>query len=79
MIAQRSGHGADEAGEMAIVIARRKFIVALSGAAVAWPLTALAQQPKRVRRIGMLMTLTADDPEGPARLAVFVQGLEEAG
>jgi hypothetical protein len=37
-----------------------------------------AQQPKRVRRIGMLMTLTADDPEGRARLA-FVQGLEEAG
>jgi putative ABC transport system substrate-binding protein len=79
MIAQRSGHGADEAGEMAIDIARRKFIVALSGAAVAWPLAARAQQPKRVRRIGMLMTLTADDPEGRARLALFVQGLEEAG
>jgi hypothetical protein len=38
-----------------------------------------AQQPKWVRRIGMLMTLTADDPEGRARLAMFVQGLEEAG
>jgi hypothetical protein len=39
----------------------------------------VAQQPKRVRRIGRLMTLTADDPEGRARLALFVQGLEEAG
>ena len=39
----------------------------------------IAQQPKRVRRIGMLRTLTADDPEGRARLALFVQGLEEAG
>jgi hypothetical protein len=33
----------------------------------------IAQQPKRVRRIGMLMILTADDPEGRARLALFVQ------
>jgi hypothetical protein len=39
----------------------------------------IAQQPKRVRRIGMLMISTADDPEGRARLAPFVQGLEEAG
>ena len=38
-----------------------------------------AHQPKRVRRFGMLMSLAADDSEGRARLALFVQGLEEAG
>ena len=58
---------------------RREFLGVLGGAAAAWPVVARAQQPDRMRRIGMLMTLTADDPEGRARLALFVQGLEEAG
>jgi putative ABC transport system substrate-binding protein len=58
---------------------RREFITLLCGAAAAWPLAARAQQGERVRRIGVLMTLAADDPEGQARLRAFVQGLQELG
>jgi putative ABC transport system substrate-binding protein len=58
---------------------RREFITLLGGAAAAWPLAARAQQGERVRRIGVLMTLAADDPEGQARLTAFVQGLQELG
>jgi len=55
---------------------RRKFITLLGGA-VAWPLAARAQQPERVRRIGVLMGLAENDPEGQARVAAFRQGLEQ--
>ena len=58
---------------------RREFISLLGGAAAAWPLAARAQQPDRVRRIGVLMILAADDPEGHARLAAFTQGLQGLG
>ena len=59
---------------------RRQFITLLGGAAVAWPVTASAQQPgERMRRIGVLMALAADDPEGQARLTAFAQGLQELG
>jgi putative ABC transport system substrate-binding protein len=64
---------------MAIEIGRRKFISALGGAAVAWPLTARTQERERTRRIGVLMNLAADDAEGQSRLAAFLQGLQEAG
>jgi putative tryptophan/tyrosine transport system substrate-binding protein len=64
---------------MAIHIERRQFIFALGGAAVVWPLAAHAQQTERMRRIGVLMNLTADDAEGQGRLAAFLQGLQEAG
>ena len=58
---------------------RRDFITLLAGAAAAWPLAARAQQPERVRRIGVLMTTAADDLESQARLALFVKGLKELG
>ena len=58
---------------------RREFITLLGGAAVAWPLAARAQQPERMRRIGVLNTLAADDPEAQARHAAFLQGLQELG
>src|SRR6202048_1653561 len=58
---------------------RREFISLLGGTATAWPLAARAQQGERMRRIGVLMHLAADDPEGQSRLAAFLQGLQEAG
>ncbi len=64
---------------MAINIERRKFIAALGGTAFAWPLAARAQQADRMRRVGVLWNLAADDPIGQARLAAFLQGLQELG
>jgi putative tryptophan/tyrosine transport system substrate-binding protein len=60
-------------------VRRRAFLAAVGGAA-AWPLVARAQQPReRMRRIGVLMALASDDPEGQARLAAFAQGLQQSG
>jgi putative tryptophan/tyrosine transport system substrate-binding protein len=56
-------------------VRRREFITLIGGAAVAWPLAARAQQVERVRRIGVLLPATADDPAFQARLAAFHQGL----
>jgi ABC-type uncharacterized transport system substrate-binding protein len=58
---------------------KRCEFISLLGGAAAWPLAARAQQPERMRRIGVLMTTAADDPEGQARLAAFVQGLQQLG
>ena len=58
---------------------RREFITLLGGAAAAWPLAARAQQRERMRRIGVLMNVAADDPEAQARIAAFLQGLQQLG
>ena len=57
---------------------RREFIAALGGAAV-WPLVARAQQPERVRHIGILDILGSDDPEAQERTKVFEQTLQQLG
>jgi ABC-type uncharacterized transport system substrate-binding protein len=57
---------------------RREFITVLGGAA-AWPLAARAQQPERMRRIGVLMASAADDSESQARIGAFLQGLQHLG
>src|SRR5262249_31866367 len=58
---------------------RREFITLVGGAAAAWPVAARAQQPERMRRIGVLMNTAADEPESQARSAAFLQGLQELG
>ena len=58
---------------------RRRELIAILGGAAAWPLTAGAQQLDRVRRIGVLQTVVATDPEGLARMAAFLEGLQELG
>src|SRR5262249_16345038 len=57
---------------------RRAFITLLGGAA-AWPLAARAQPREKMRRIGMLMNLAADDAEAQRRMNAFVQGLHQLG
>jgi putative ABC transport system substrate-binding protein len=60
-------------------VKRREFITLLGSAATAWPLTARAQRPVEIRRIGVLMGLAEDDQATRARLAAFRQGLEKRG
>ena len=57
---------------------RREFIAGLGGAA-AWPVVARAQQSDRVPRVGMLLGLAANDPEGKARIGAFLQALQQLG
>jgi putative tryptophan/tyrosine transport system substrate-binding protein len=58
---------------------RRKFIALLGGAAAAWPDAALAQQPARMRRIGILLPGTADEAEYQTRVGAFLQALALSG
>ena len=58
---------------------RRRAFITLLGGAAAWPLAARAQQGERVRRVGVIQTLTGDDPEERVRIAAFLRGLQELG
>src|SRR6516164_7479840 len=58
---------------------RREFITLIGGAAAAWPIATQAQQPERMRRIGVLIPTTADDAGYQARMGAFHQGLALLG
>src|SRR4051794_9117230 len=58
---------------------KRREFVGLIGGAAAWSIKARAQQPERMRRIGVLMSTSPEDAEGQARLAAFLQGLQSLG
>jgi putative tryptophan/tyrosine transport system substrate-binding protein len=58
---------------------RRDFITAVAASTLAWPRAVGAQQREKMRRVGVLMTLAADDPEGLARVTAFAQRLQELG
>jgi putative tryptophan/tyrosine transport system substrate-binding protein len=60
-------------------VKRREFITLVGGAALAAPMAVRAQQAERMRRIGVLMPIAANDPEAPLRIAAFTQGLQELG
>jgi putative ABC transport system substrate-binding protein len=58
---------------------RRREFVTLVGSAIVWPLAVDAQQPDRIRRVGVLINAASDDPVAQARVATFLQGLRQLG
>jgi putative tryptophan/tyrosine transport system substrate-binding protein len=64
---------------MASFIGRRRFLATLGGSAVAWPLAARAQQPERMRRVGVLIAPLESDPDAQRRMSALRDGLEKLG
>jgi putative ABC transport system substrate-binding protein len=60
-------------------VKRREFITLIGGAAATWPLAARAQQPERMRRVGVLLQFSESDPAGQARIAAFREELQKLG
>jgi putative tryptophan/tyrosine transport system substrate-binding protein len=58
---------------------RREFITLLGGTFAAWPLPLSAQQGEPMRRVGVLMNLAENDPEGQARIGAFLQSMQQSG
>ena len=67
------------AGGSRLPLRRRELIRLIFGTGFAWPLAARAQQPERVRRVGVLMPWREDDPEGQSCVSAFARGLVRAG
>ena len=63
----------------ALPLRRREFIALIVGAAASWPFAARAQQPERMRRIGVLLPSAPDDPEVQSGVGAFLQGLAQSG
>ena len=64
---------------MTVTIGRRELLAALGGAAAAWPLAARAQQPDRIRRVGVLMPLAENDPDAQGNVTAFREALQKLG
>src|SRR5262249_40325755 len=74
-----ASHDPPREGHLIVRIQRREFIGALGSAAAAWPLAARAQQPERIRRIGILVPAAADDAGFQAPFGAFLQALALLG
>ena len=61
------------------IVRRREFIKVVAGLAAGWQVQLRAQQPDRMRRIGIILATTADDAEFQSWLGAFLQGLQQSG